>query len=272
MHITPSKKGFTLIELLVVVSIIALLVSILLPALSKAREQTKAAVCLSNLRQMSLGMHYYAEANNDRAMVFTHTQGGYWFLELAPLLGDKLFQDDPESRQKSKVMDIVICPSTQKREYILNVSVFGTAKKLWRFFDAQGSYGMNLWITRENPGPANDYYDYAPLSSYTDNIWERYSSIKPDAPEFGDSPWVGSWPFNDSNPPQIVPNDLTGEAGEILYPHNVRNFTGRFCIDRHNMAVNMAFHDGHAEKVPLENLWTLRWHKNSVPNYDVVVP
>ena len=60
-----TKSGFTLIELLVVISIISLLVSILLPALAKARESAKLLGCKSNLRQIGIAMHAYAADNND---------------------------------------------------------------------------------------------------------------------------------------------------------------------------------------------------------------
>ena len=53
--------GFTLIELLVVVSIIALLISILLPSLRKAREQSRTVVCMSNLKQMGNAFAYYGD-------------------------------------------------------------------------------------------------------------------------------------------------------------------------------------------------------------------
>lgn len=61
----PRRHAFTLIELLVVISIIALLVAILLPALSAAREAGKSAACLSNLRQISIALAAYATENRD---------------------------------------------------------------------------------------------------------------------------------------------------------------------------------------------------------------
>ncbi|MEW6249529.1 MAG: prepilin-type N-terminal cleavage/methylation domain-containing protein [Planctomycetota bacterium] len=59
------KKGFTLIELLVVVAIIALLISILLPSLARAREIAKRAVCAANLRAIGQSAKTYANENRD---------------------------------------------------------------------------------------------------------------------------------------------------------------------------------------------------------------
>jgi prepilin-type N-terminal cleavage/methylation domain-containing protein/prepilin-type processing-associated H-X9-DG protein len=60
-----KRRGFTLVELLVVISIIALLISLLLPALRQARSSAKAIQCLSNMRQIGLAFQQYANNYHD---------------------------------------------------------------------------------------------------------------------------------------------------------------------------------------------------------------
>src|SRR5467141_3768400 len=57
----PARRGFTLIELLVVIAIIAILAAILFPVFAQAREKARQTTCLSNLRQVGLGLQMYAQ-------------------------------------------------------------------------------------------------------------------------------------------------------------------------------------------------------------------
>ncbi len=64
--IMDKRKAFTLVELLVVIAIIAILMAILMPALNLVKEQGKRAVCLNNLRQLTLAWILYADENDDK--------------------------------------------------------------------------------------------------------------------------------------------------------------------------------------------------------------
>lgn len=94
-HCQPSRTpAFTLIELLVVVAIIALLVSILLPALGNARRQAARTKCLSNLRQQTVAAQMYAQEFNDNLPLAKNdiweAQRKYRPLARAPYIQDVL--------------------------------------------------------------------------------------------------------------------------------------------------------------------------------------
>lgn len=107
-------SAFTLVELLVVISIIALLLSVLLPALGKARENARSAVCRSQLKQLGMAVTLYAENNNGYYISNQWAGSGtpsdpnlLWFVRLAPYVA---------SGTKSKnhhASRIFRCPSGQ---------------------------------------------------------------------------------------------------------------------------------------------------------------
>src|SRR5580700_9494091 len=77
--IEQSRSGFTLIELLVVIAIIAILAAILFPVFAKVREKARQITCLSNEKQMGLGIMEYAEDNDEYIPeVFTPGNVPWW--------------------------------------------------------------------------------------------------------------------------------------------------------------------------------------------------
>jgi len=129
---TYKPTASTLIEVLVVISVTAMLISILIPALTRARLQSKAVVCQSKLRQWGLYFKMYTDDNDDS---FNAGRGvDPWYQALKPY-----YQD---------ANDLLLCtmaPNPDKNIWDDYVT-FSTWGPIY-FKGAYGSYGINAWVT-----------------------------------------------------------------------------------------------------------------------------
>ncbi len=255
-----NKKAFTLIELLVVISIIALLVAILMPALGKAREQAKTQVCLNNNRTLRQALELYFANYDGKLLPYqdSYNTKNLWMNSIAQSI-DKVSANRFCTKAPYENIDL---PNNPQNDYI------GTVKRPWDWnpsggVRSHGSYGINGWLY----GPDDPY-----AASYqTRDFGNNAESVKHGAevPVFADCVWVDGWPLDTDNP-TFTKTESYLETG--YYQGGMNTNMGRFWLNRHNKAITVSFLDGHAEAVKLADLWTLSWHKGFEPRTDIVVP
>ena len=115
-HQSVKRRAFTLIELLVVIAIIAILASLLLPALATAREKGRQTACSNNEKQIAVGYWLYAGDNEEYFPGFTHrfTDLGprfVWYVNLEPYVANTLRYDSENHAENPHMF----CPTTKYR-------------------------------------------------------------------------------------------------------------------------------------------------------------
>lgn len=163
-----SRAGFTLIELLVVISIIALLIGILLPALGAARKTAMNARCLSNLRQTGIAMTAY-EADSRRYPVHIAEitkAGNDWYPHITSEQSTNPLVDvRPLYNQYLSDVNFLNCPFVPEIDRSLRAIPAGTARVyvgymlipgFWRDFDGT-SYTTDKWIKPDDQWRYDDY-------------------------------------------------------------------------------------------------------------------
>jgi len=217
--------GFTLIELLVVISIIGLLLSILVPALTHVNDQARAVVCQARVRQWGLAWAMYLDDNNRR---FPQYLGYTWMKKLR-----EYYANDAA---------LLYCPTTTRTR------TEGAPIRYAVIEDENGnrygSYALNEWIYD------SDHRD-------EDNYWRHsnYSGLS-DIPVMADASWRSDGqPYETDDPPDYEgqPRTSVGSGGDEMRI---------FCINRHNGGTNFLFMDWSVRKVSLKRLWNLKWHRN----------
>ena len=242
--IMNRQRAFTLVELLVVIAIIALLMSILMPSLTRAKKQAKYVMCQSNLKQLGAAFAMYTGDNDG---YFQKGWGGtpadsFWWLEaIMP------YYKNP---------DVCLCPMATRYGWDVGLGERGAKFYAWSAHGwlyppgVHGSYGLNGWVENRIDEIGGSQW-MAAHRWRTPNV-----AGAENVPLLLDSAWIEGWPRHNQAPPEYDDQDSYMVSS-----------LGRYCINRHNEHINVLFLDFSVSKTPLKCLWRIKWDRKYDLNY-----
>jgi len=262
--ITKHRRAFTLTELLIVIGLIAMLISLLMPVLGKARAAANAATCLSNLRQLGGGWQIYTSENRGRLIEYqfnTPTNPdiswrAYWLgaLDTYKIRGEAL-----------------LCPNAKDPiPFAQPNKGYGNVNFAWsgKWLAAGNVLRFNPTIYRNGSFGFNKYLTVGGKFS-KDGKSTQITAVKPltNVPVFFDCIFIDAQPMNyDPHTPAPPPPDLKGANLPISLQEH-----WKFLISRHGRGIDIYFADGSARWIPLEDTYTLTWKADWIP-YPIPLP
>lgn len=239
-----ARAGFTLIELLVVISIIVILAGLLFPVLARAREQARTIKCLSNVRQITLGLIVYVGDFGRYPLCYSLADDGIygqsWQDNLAPYLAE---------RNKNSVFGLLSCPSFQNVEKI--------GENGFQVFVPQSVYGYSSrtsWSLSPTPN-----------ESLNPTFLRESAVVRPvEMVALGDA---YLWSFERFN---VVLGDIDLKFIPISHRKKLPGYEReqQALRKRHNTRHNIGFCDGHVESIAYRKLFTDSVQARRIWNYD----
>lgn len=226
----------------VVILLICLMVLLLNTGMvgSRGRKHARFVFCQNNLRVLQETQIQFWQDNNGKMVGYSYN---LWVDDLEPYAGQYAER-------------IRLCPEA---DGISDWGSWGNVYEPWNyaFSNVWGSYVFNGYFYN----PSGLWIEVPAEFFFTSTYNVKYPA---ETPVFADGSWIDTWPTNEDSVPDWDP----------IVPHYTdwNHMMGRLWLDRHDLRDNIAFVDGHVEPVMLRDLWTLRWHVGSEPNYDVVMP
>jgi prepilin-type N-terminal cleavage/methylation domain-containing protein/prepilin-type processing-associated H-X9-DG protein len=292
-------RAFTLLELLVTIAIIAILASMLLMGVARAKARAYDVQCKSNLRQNTMAFKISVDTDEGRLLgnhrgdlanwqtdYAQSAQGQWWSREWGLSNRASICPAAPERRENDRIKHQNVFPPEMYPGAVNAAWIMAGPHGWWGWWDSQnriptrrvGSYAPNNWVAGAHEWAGTiSWGGSLGVNPQRDRfILEGEIQHPSQTPVFADglhSWWfTGNWhgPRATDHPAQ---NLASGEFPGL--PWGMANFT----IPRHGSkpskiptnhpasrklpgAVNASFYDGHVEQVKLERLWELQWHKD----------